>query len=257
MKAIYEPAGKAREYAPLACNIYTGCTHGCRYCYVPSVLRRKPADFHAAAEPRPGILEAVQREAPKYAGDPRELLLCFTCDPYQPRELENGTTRKVLHALIDAGCRTSVLTKNPVEALLRDGDLFKRGDTFFGTTIVFTRESDEDLWEPNAPNYLGRTEGVRLAHDDGIRTWGSIEPVFDPEQSLQAIDEMHEYVDLWRVGKLNHRPEIERTIDWADFYHRVVAKLEGYGAKYYIKHDLLLAAGQLQSHHEAAKDSKE
>lgn len=31
MDIIYEPKGKAREYADLACDIYNGCTHGCKY----------------------------------------------------------------------------------------------------------------------------------------------------------------------------------------------------------------------------------
>ena len=31
MKPIYEPKGKAREYADLALNIYTGCPNGCEY----------------------------------------------------------------------------------------------------------------------------------------------------------------------------------------------------------------------------------
>ena len=31
---IYEPAGRAREYSPLALNYFKGCTHNCAYCYV-------------------------------------------------------------------------------------------------------------------------------------------------------------------------------------------------------------------------------
>src|SRR5215472_2137732 len=31
--AIYPPRGQAGEYAPLACNPYRGCGHGCVYCY--------------------------------------------------------------------------------------------------------------------------------------------------------------------------------------------------------------------------------
>jgi DNA repair photolyase len=33
MQTIYEPKGKAREYAPLALNLYESCPHGCKYCY--------------------------------------------------------------------------------------------------------------------------------------------------------------------------------------------------------------------------------
>ena len=31
--AIYQPTGKAAEYAPWACNFYTGCSNNCLYCY--------------------------------------------------------------------------------------------------------------------------------------------------------------------------------------------------------------------------------
>ena len=32
-KAIYQPAGKAREYALWACNLHVGCSNDCDYCY--------------------------------------------------------------------------------------------------------------------------------------------------------------------------------------------------------------------------------
>jgi DNA repair photolyase len=31
MRIIYEPKGRALEYAPLAVNLYRGCSHGCDY----------------------------------------------------------------------------------------------------------------------------------------------------------------------------------------------------------------------------------
>ena len=36
MSIIYEPRGKAREYAELAVNLYKGCAHACIYCYAPA-----------------------------------------------------------------------------------------------------------------------------------------------------------------------------------------------------------------------------
>ena len=32
-KIVYQPAGKAREYAPWAANIFVGCSNDCEYCY--------------------------------------------------------------------------------------------------------------------------------------------------------------------------------------------------------------------------------
>lgn len=44
MSLIYEPRGRAREYAALALNTYTGCSHGCQYCFAidcaPADMRR-------------------------------------------------------------------------------------------------------------------------------------------------------------------------------------------------------------------------
>ena len=39
MIKIYEPRGRAREYSPFAMNYFKGCDHGCRYCYVPRMMK--------------------------------------------------------------------------------------------------------------------------------------------------------------------------------------------------------------------------
>ena len=54
MKPIYKPKGKAAEYGEYALNIYTGCPHGCYYCYSPNVLRKDRNVFHSEVEPRKG-----------------------------------------------------------------------------------------------------------------------------------------------------------------------------------------------------------
>ena len=45
MSIIYQPKGKAREYSPLAANLYLGCNHGCKYCYAPSIRFQTRQDF--------------------------------------------------------------------------------------------------------------------------------------------------------------------------------------------------------------------
>jgi len=81
---IYKPKGRAREYSPLALNIYSGCDHGCRYCYVPGLLRRDRESFRRVVV-RADVLQEVGREAGRLNGED-QVLLCFTGDPYCRRE---------------------------------------------------------------------------------------------------------------------------------------------------------------------------
>ena len=63
MNVIYEPKGRAREYSPLACNLYMGCTHGCKYCYAPACMHKKPEAWHEAARARSeNVLKLFERD---------------------------------------------------------------------------------------------------------------------------------------------------------------------------------------------------
>lgn len=104
MRIIYEPRGRALEYAPLAVSLYHGCSHGCRYCYVPAALRTTTEKFLQPG-PRKNALALLERDAEELAraGDTREILMSFTCDPYQHLEQELGLTREAIRILIQHG----------------------------------------------------------------------------------------------------------------------------------------------------------
>ena len=237
-RVIYEPKGRAREYAGLACNLYQGCSHGCRYCYVPACLHMSREDFHAATEPRTNILERLEAEAPKYAGTTEPILLCFTCDPYQPSELENQVTRRALEILNSEAIAWTVLTKG---GQLARNDLHLFLDAWpkasFGTSLCFMDDRKRREWEPNAASVSSRLNTIVEFHTVGIRTWISLEPVIDPGQAVEVVRCSSPWVDEFRVGKLNHHP-LAREIDWADFTERIVAALLATDCDYVIKSDL-------------------
>lgn len=47
----------------------------------------------------------------------------------------------------------------------------------------------------------------------------------------------HGFVDLFKVGKLNHHPRA-KEINWYDFGWKAKNLLESLGNDYYLKHDL-------------------
>ena len=251
MPTIYEPRGRAREYAKLACNLYIGCPHGCRYCFAPNVLRRDKEEFHGKVAPRSGILDGLRKDAEKLAGDPRPILLCFACDPYPERADDCETTRRAIEILSEHNLKVRVLTKAGWMPS-RDFDLLESGGHEFGVTLTCDHHTESYRWEPRASRPSARVSLLEGAKRFGIRTWVSFEPVLDPDAVLNLIEHTHGYVDHYAVGKLNYH-KMAKTIDWPDFRRRVVNKLElrgfqsvgphDHGVKtYYLKRDLVEAA---------------
>lgn len=219
MSIIYEPKGRAREYAPLAANLYNGCSHGCRYCYVPTIppwkfSKTARADFHANPRPRPGIIAQLRRECQKTPGNGKRVLLSFTTDPYQHIDQDHHLTRQAIEILHAAGYAVEVLTKGGYRALA-DRDVFGTQDAF-ASTLTFLDAERSVQWEPGAAVPEERIYTIAAFHQSGIPTWVSLEPVIDPESALEIIRETHDFVDLYKVGKINHHP-LSDSINWRLF----------------------------------------
>jgi DNA repair photolyase len=209
MSIIYEPKGRAREYAALACNVYNGCDHRCRYCYA------KRLGSHANPKTRVGLLDGLIEEI----GAPNTLRgkmvhLCFTCDPYQTFDVRIGDTRRVIYMIHAAGGGVAILTKGGSRAL-RDIDLMTNKDAH-AATLTFLDDEKSKEWEPGAALPSDRIQTLRIFNNAGIKTWVSLEPVLEPETSIEIIKMVHGFVDIFKIGKLNHS-ELADTIDWRKF----------------------------------------
>ena len=222
MKPIYEPKGKAKEYGDLAINIYTGCPHRCYYCFAPQVLHRDRERFHSVVEPRPGIVEATkaQLEREKIIG--KTIHLCFTCDPY-PTGYDSSVTREIIKAIKDAGNHVQILTKGDGS---RDFDLLD-GEDWYGITY------DGQYGGVYMPS--DRLIDIIHAHQQGIKTWVSFEPVVDADNVLCCILGCAEFFDKVKIGKLNYWPS---DINWAEFGSKVEKLCQSLGLEYYIKDSL-------------------
>lgn len=232
-RPIYEPRTRAREYCDFAVNIYTGCNHGCIYCYAPRVLRKTREDFEQV-KPRTEIIESVKAQLAREDFTGKKIMLCFTCDPY-PAEIDTTPTREAIKAIKAAGANVQILTKGGSRAI-RDFDLLDENDSFgvtysgyeFGTLSCLCER------EPSAAPPSERLRSLRQAHLRGIKTWISCEPVFIP-QSIYVLIGDSDYIDLFKIGKLNYMPS---SINWAEFGCECERLCKEYGRNYYIKEDL-------------------
>ncbi len=204
MKIIYEPKGRAREYSPLAANLYKGCSHACLYCYAPSATFVDRDSFNNPI-PRKDVLKYLDLDAESYFQDPRPILLCFSCDPYQPLETTWEITRRAIGILNKNECTIAILTKGG-ERAVRDFDLLSENPkNTFGTSLTFFDDELSKKYEPGAALPGDRISAIKKAHDLGIETWVSLEPL--TLESPRLIQETYGFVDRYKIGKMNHWPE--------------------------------------------------
>ena len=238
---IYETKGKAREYCELAANLYRGCSHGCIYCYAPSATYRQREDFYNNVTPRNNILKQLDKDAAELqrSGETRSVLLSFTSDPYQKLDVKEKLTRNAIKILHAHDLKVTILTKGGRRSE-RDFDLLSSRPelSLYGATLVFSDESLRQEIEPGAAPTKERIQSLEIAHDEfKIPTWASFEPVWTAEQSLELMKEAMDYIDIFKIGKLNYNPQ-SKNVDWKQFAHDAIKLMKDNNKNYYIKKDL-------------------
>ncbi len=196
-----------------AFNIAVGCTHACRFCYVPSTatIKQAPrlaefgvddpdADWGNYVFLRPWDeqkFRASLRAADKTPLDQlkpdgnRAVIYCSTTDPYQVlphpdpgkrRELaETARTliRKSLELIRDeSSLNVRILTRSPLAKT--DFDLFKSFGhrLVFGMSLPTLRNDLARVYEPKAPAPSQRLATLRGAREAGLHVYVAIAPTY-------------------------------------------------------------------------------
>ena len=242
LSAIYQADGKTLEYAELALNPYTGCSHNCSYCYNKREGRPQgPYDQPA----KKASLKNIQHDLLMLERDHdrRPVHISFMCDPYDMGRANNSHIRDILMAFRAYDHPFQILTKGGMLAA-KDFDLYGHDDSF-GVTLTFDNDADSRRFEPGAALPKDRIAALLEAHSRNIHTWVSCEPVLYPAQTLKLIEMTHEFVDLFWVGKLTHYPKMEEKIDWPKFRSEAEALLQKCGKEkgtgYKLLHQLIEA----------------
>ena len=169
-------------------NLYKGCTHGCVYCYAPS-LTHDERGWGTYVDVKTNAPQVLDRELRGLRMD--EVFLSSASDPDQPVEARYGVTRRCLEILLKYKFPVSILTRSPL--VLRDLDLLKRFE-WLRVGMSITTVPDRKF-EPGVPPLRRRINTLRRLADAGISTWVSLAPVI-PGIILLDFDELfHELGD--------------------------------------------------------------
>lgn len=243
MSIIYEPTGKAREYSPLAANLYSGCGHKCKYCYVPNVLKVNRKDFDETTTERNSVIRQLRSDAKKYKNSHKQILMSFTTDPYNPFNDQIGLTKQALQIFLENRIPVAILTKSGMRAT-QDIDIIKKFGAHIkiGASITYDNDIDSKRVESGAALPDERLLMLKTFHENNIRTWASFEPIIDPLQSYNMIIKSLPFTDEYQLGKL---ADDHRQYDWNNFLHKVVTLLRTNNKDFYIKETLRKAANKV------------
>ena len=232
---IYIPKGKAREYSPYSLNIYNGCDHNCKYCYVKTMPFAKQVT-NEKIKPKEDILERLEKQLKKQEIS-EQVLLCFMGDPYCKADIKYETTREVLNILLKYNIPVAILSKGGGR-ILRDIELFKKFENIkIGATLTLIDEKESLYYEPGAATPKERLEALKIIHNEGVKTWVSFEPVIKPDITIKLLELTQGYIDQYKVGKMNHY-KLDIDINWGEFGNNIVKKLMEYKNNFYVKKDL-------------------
>ena len=203
-KAIYNPKGKAGEYAPWACNFYTGCSNDCEYCYCKRGFLSHVWDdvphLKKCFKDERKALEIFEKElvANLEALKATSLFFTFSSDPFLPGV--KSTYWAAAACALSHGVRVQFLTKRA--DFVNDHFLIRNAiwktHLAFGFTLTGC-----DGKEPGASTNQERIEAMRILHERGFKTFASIEPIVDFDSSLRMITETLGFCDLYKIGLMS------------------------------------------------------
>jgi DNA repair photolyase len=244
-----------------AFNVAVGCSHACRFCYVPSAATIKQGPKlaeYGVKDPdtewgdyvlfRPWdqdkflaslrVAEAAPRSQLKRDGN-RAVIYCSTTDPYQVIRHPDPTQQKLLaqHARMlvrrslelirdHSTLNVRILTRSPLAR--SDFDLFKSFGSrlVFGMSLPTLRNDLAALYEPKAPAPSQRFATLLAAKEFGLHVYVAIAPTY-PECDTTDLEATLKAVAQLNLITIFHEPINIRAEN--------VSRIEAHGKKLGVK----------------------
>ena len=232
------------EYGDYTINHVQGCSHGCKYpCYAYLMAKRfgRIKTYEEWVKPKlvRNTLELLKLEIPKYKNKIKSVQLCFTTDPFMYGYEEIcDCSLKIIELLNREGINCTVLTKGLLPSELTTYSK----ENQYGITLISIDEKFRECMEPGAAPYRDRIERLRTLHENGCKTWVSIEPYPTPniiEQNYGKILEAVSFADKIIFGRTHYNKKITQYKNYKDFYNSMsletIEFCEQHGIQYHIK----------------------
>ena len=205
-KVIYQPSGKAGEYAQWACNFYTGCSNNCDYCYLKKgYYSHSWTDYpklKSSFKDEDKAFQCFVKEVTKNLEVLRHhgLFFSFSTDPML--EETSALTIRSMEYCVQHDIPCVILSKCARMAECLDNPVFNsekgRKLLIFGSTLTAS-----DMDEGNASSHLERINALAAFHSAGFQTFASIEPIVSFKASLQAVKDAAPYCSVLKIGLMS------------------------------------------------------
>lgn len=214
------------EYADFCINHVEGCAHGCKFpCYAMMMKKRCGIikNYKEWLQPKivANALELLNKEIPRYKHKIKFVHLCFSTDPFMCKYPEvSDLTLKIIERLNRDNIRCVILTKGIYPKVLIDTKKYGRNNEY-GITTVSLDDNFKKTLEPYSAPYKERIESLKYLHNNGLKTWISMEPYPTPnliKQDLMDILRAVSFVDKIIFGKLNYNTESNQFKENNNFY---------------------------------------
>lgn len=232
------------EYGDYTINHVLGCSHGCKYpCYAYMLAKRfgRVRSYGEWCTPvlSENALDIIRKELPRLKDKINSVHLCFTTDPfmYGYEEIAQMSI-EIINEVNSYNIPCTALTKGILPELVKTTSKMNS----FGITLISLDENFRSNYEPGSAKYTERIESLKKVHNNGYKTWVSIEPYPTPNIIDQDIDDILEavnFVDRIIFGRLNYNSKVSEFKNYKHFYNELVYKVisfcEDKNISYHIK----------------------
>ncbi len=182
-------------------------------------------------------LELLDKEIPKYKDKIDFVHLSFMTDPFMYKKKEvRMLTLKIIEKFNKNGVKCTVLTKGVYPKVLKNKEKYGK-DNEYGITLVSLNKKFKKRFEPYSAPYSKRIKSLKFLHDNGLKTWISMEPYPTPnlvEQDLKKILKAISFVDKIIFGKLNYNTKSTNFKENITFYEECAKTVIEFCKKYKI-----------------------